>query len=184
VERRSATARTRAELLAQRGAAEVAPVEGVVDEVLEHAAGALEQAIEALRAVLADEVVGVDAGGQGRDLGAEAALAARGARGAGGLAPGAVAVEEHGDGGREALEQLGLRGGEGGAEGRDDVGDAAGVQGDDVEVALDEDALAGLADRLPRLVQAEEVLALGVDGRLGAVDVLGGRVVGLRRGGR
>ena len=108
--------------------------------------------VERLGAVLRTKSSGSTPLGEARDLGVEAALAARDARGARGLAARGVAVEEHDDVGREALEQLGLRRRERGAERRDDVVDAARVERDDVEVALDEDGLALLPDRLARLV--------------------------------
>ena len=91
------------------------------------------------------------------------------------LAPCLVAVEVEHDAPRRRerrrRQQLRLR--ERGAEAGDGVGDAGGVEGDRVEVPLDDDDLAGGARGVAREVGAVQRLALLEDERLGRVDVLG-----------
>ena len=87
--------------------------------------------------------------------------AAGAARGARGLAAGVVAVEEDGDGGREALEQLGLHGREGGAERRDHVGQPCLVDGQDVSASDLDEALASLpAEDRPEYVRVVDELPM------------------------
>jgi hypothetical protein len=52
------------------------------------------------------------------------------------------------------------------------------MQGDDVEVALDDDDLTALADGIAGGVQTVQVIALAIEGRLRRVDVLGAGFVG------
>jgi len=93
-------------------------------------------------------------------------------------APRGVPVEQKNDAGRVAPQELCLVRREGRAQGRDDVAHPVGVQAHDVEVALDHDRALLLPDGVPRLVQPEERAPLRVDGALGGVDVLGGRLRG------
>ena len=77
----------------------------------------------------------------------------------------------------EALEQLHLALGEGGAHLGDDVVEAELVGGDDVHVALDDDGAAFAADAVGGLVERVEGAALVEEGGLGGVQVLRHRVV-------
>ena len=86
-----------------------------------------------------------------------ARLAARLARGARRLASRRVAVEEEDDVRREAPEELRLLGGERGAERRDDVRRCPRAWSDTTsKLPSTRTAASSLADRVPRLVEAEE----------------------------
>jgi hypothetical protein len=52
------------------------------------------------------------------------------------------------------------------------------MRDDAVRVAFGHDGVPRLGDRLPRDVQAVKLIALGKEGRLGRIDVLGGVLVG------
>ena len=151
-------------------------VELHLDEGLGHPACTRDEILDRVHALRARELVRIDAVRQRGHARVHARRAERLARDADGLLPGGVAIEQEYDARREALQQLRLLLGERRAERRDDVLETARVQRDDVEVALDEDRGLLLADRMARLVDAEEHLALRVDRALGRVDVLGRRL--------
>ncbi len=76
------------------------------------------------------------------------------------LLPGGIRVQRQDDAAGEALEQVQLVLGQGRAHGGDRVGEACLVQGDHVQVALDDHHLVFRADGLARLVQPIEQAAL------------------------
>ncbi len=127
--------------------------------------------LELGRRVLAGEAVGVVAVGQEEHLDVEplaqehvdAAQARLDAR--------HVAVVEHGDVLREAADEAYLPLGERRARRGHDVLHTALVHRDDVGVALDEEAASLPDDGVLGQVEAVELVALVVDGRLGRVDV-------------
>ena len=80
--------------------------------------------------------------------------------------------------------QAGLRFGEGGTTGGDDVGDAGEVNGDAVHLAFDEDGAAVVADGLAGFIEIEEDETLRIERRFGGVQIFGsGFVAGFERAG-
>ena len=159
----------------------------------DHRAGVLDDALPLGRVAL-DHVVGVHVARQGgdADIGLQARFVPQQAAGVenrlllaihglagnlqaaqGGLIAGRVGVEGQDDAAGEALEQAQLVLGEGGAHRRDGVGKAGLVQGDHVQVALDDDRLVEGADGLARPVEAVQQVAFVKQGRLRRVEELG-----------
>ena len=90
-----------------------------------------------------------------------------------GLAPGAVAVEAEHDGVGLAKELLRVRRRGGGAQRSDRIVDAVLGQRDDIHVALDDDHLAGVANRVARKIEAVEFASLREHRRFRRVEILG-----------
>ena len=135
--------------------------------------------------MLADEAVGVEAAFERDDLDLEALFGEQGDGFLGGGGAGGVGVEVDDDALGEAAEEADLRLGEGGAGGGEDVVDAGHVDGDAVHLAFDEEGEVVGAHVGFGLVEIEEDVALGVEGGLGGVEVLGdagGPCRRLRRG--
>ena len=117
-----------------------------------------------------------DAGDPDRKAGAEQALEGADAR----IAAGLVAVEAQHHLVHIALEDARMVRRERGALRGDHVADAGAVAGDGVELAFAHDRVAGVEDGPLRLVEGEEHLALGEDGRLGRVHILRHLLVALQ----
>ncbi len=127
----------------------------------------------------ADEEIGIVALLEGDDADLEILADEQGERALGGGGSGGVGIEVDHNFFAEAGEQAGLRLGEGGAAGGDDVVVSGVEDGDAVHLAFDEDDVVEAADGLLGEVKIEEHARLAVDGRLGRVEVLGaGFVVG------
>ena len=122
--------------------------------------------------VLLHEGVGVVAARQPHHVDVEPGLDQQLARSLGGVLAGRVGVEVDDHLGHEAVQHLRLLGGERGAAGGDHRQSAGLIQLREVEVALDHDRELGLAQIALGQVQAVEHAALGVDRRLGRVQVL------------
>ena len=83
-----------------------------------------------------------------------------------------VAVIEHGDVVREAVDEAYLSRSEGRTRGSNHILDARLVHRDDVGVSLHQEATVLLDDGLLRKVDAVELIALVIDFRLGRIDIL------------
>ncbi len=94
-----------------------------------------------------------------------------------GVGSGGIGVEVDDNFGGEALEEVDLVLGEGSAAGGEHVLNSGEVDGDAVHLAFDEDDEVELPDGLLCLVEIEEDLALGIEGRLRRVHVLGAGLV-------
>ncbi len=131
---------------------------------------------EGVRAMGADEAVGIMLGRQEQELD-RAGVAGPGQGGLERLARGApsrvVAVEAEHHRIGETEQQPQMVGGAGRAQGGDRLREAELGQRDHVHIALGHQAIAGLADRAAGLEQAVQLMALVEDRGLGRVQVLG-----------
>ena len=135
--------------------------------------------LERRGAVLADQIVRVEAVRQEGELHAEAGLEVRQHgldRAEGGPAPGRVAVEAEDRLGHHAPQQPHLILGQRRAEGCDGVREARLRQRDDVHVAFDDDHAALVVGRAAGAVGVVEDGALVEERRLRGVEVLGGGI--------
>ena len=132
--------------------------------------GLASSASNASRPPVADDVVGVLAGGKldeaQRAVGADVGQGAR-RRADRGLPAGAVAVEAQDRRGVEPPHPLELRLGDRGAVGRDDFGDAGAVERDHVHIAFDDDQPLGGAAGGAGAVDVVERAALVEERRVG-----------------
>ena len=124
-------------------------------------------------ALLADELVGVEAVGKGEDANVEAVFDQGGDCFFRGIEAGAVGVEVEDNGFGEAAEQADLVLGEGGAGGGDDALQAAHEDGDAVHLAFDQKRAAVGFDRCFGFIEVEEDLTFGVEGGFGGVKIFG-----------
>ena len=127
----------------------------------------------------AHEEIGIEALLKGDDADLEIFADEQGERTLGGGGSGSVGIEIDDNFFAEAGEQAGLRLGEGGAAGGDDVVVSGVEDGDAIHLAFDEDDVVEAADGFFGEVKIEQHARLAVDGRLGRVEILGaGFVVG------
>src|SRR6185437_3243068 len=126
-------------------------------------------------AVAQEEEIGIEAAVELDDAHLEAFLEQQGDGTLGGAGAGGVGIEVDGRLLAEAAEGAELGGGEGGAAGGDDVGEAGGGDADAIEVALDQDGVAEVADGVAGLIEVVEHAAFGVERMLGELRYLGVR---------
>ena len=117
--------------------------------------------------------IGIEALLESDDADLEILADQQGERTLGGGGSGGVGIEIDDNFLAEAGEQAGLRLGEGGAAGGDDVVESGIEDGDAVHLAFDEDDVVEAADGLLGEVKIEEHARLAVDGRLRRVEILG-----------
>ena len=144
-----------------------------VDQELEARKALLHQPEEAVAAVFPEETVGVQILGQDEGLDVHPFLEAQGNGPGAGIPAGRVPVvaDDHPRGEARGLGDL--MGREGGSQGRDDVGDAGLEEGSIIRVAFDQDGLSRVADGFLAEVKAVQELALGIERRVGRIQVLG-----------
>ena len=122
-------------------------------------------------AFAADVEVGIESLLEGEDLDLEFFFDEQAQSTLGGLCSGRVGVEVHDYILAEAAEQLGLQLGEGGTGAGDDILESGGEDGDAIHLAFDEDGIVELLDPFLGELKVEQDTALGVDRRLGRVQI-------------
>lgn len=150
-------------------------IEGKVEVV----GRAVDERAESVRAVFADERIGVLTRGERCDSHAEAGGEEDGEGALDGRAAGAVGIEAEDGGIDVALEQAGLGGCEGGALRGDDVGQSTFRNADEVELSLAHDGQAGVGQRAAGFVQPVKRAAFAEERGFRGIDifrrVFGGR---------
>ncbi len=145
---------------------------GALDEVILLAAGGAKSGDVGRSAALADVAVGVETIFESDDLDLESFFGEHDDGFFRGIGAGGVGIEVDDDLAGEALEQVDLVLGEGGAAGGKHVLDPGEIDGDAVHLAFNEDDEVVLADGLFGLIQIEEHLPLGIERSLRRVHVL------------
>lgn len=136
---------------------------------------------EAVGALLAEEVVGIEGLGELVDADLEADLKSGGEDAEDGAGSGGVAIEEEVEPMGIAVEQFELVCGDGGALGGDGFVEATGVAAEGIKLTFDHEEAFGLANGVAGAVEIKEHVALLEEGVFEGVEVFG--LVGFLIGG-
>ena len=144
---------------------------GALDEVIEIFLRSLQRRGVGVFAFAADVEVGIESLLEGEHLDLKFLFHQQAESALGGLGSGRVGIEVHDYVLAETAEQLGLQLGEGGAGTGDHVVKSGGVDGDAIHLAFDQDRVVEFRDPFFGQVEIEQHLALGIDRRLGRVQI-------------